>query len=235
MDISADYRKICFIFILLPSLLCAHPGWLQPGVTAYYEGIGAFKDASGRYHSGVQMDVTERVDSVSNGNIVVTVTYVERSSGYTITNTSTYRPTDLLGAFWADEKTLQKAKNGEKIGIFTVTKGPYQDRFTGKIWNAVMLEVKDRVEVRMVFEERTGLLIHYAEVYPNQETYVDFKSINIDLSGYTTPGVPAGGSTGNGGNTPQGTPLMNSNLPCCGSVFLILAGVSLLFARKVGG
>ncbi|MEM3690370.1 MAG: hypothetical protein QXZ40_01410, partial [Candidatus Micrarchaeia archaeon] len=86
-----NYGKLFLLILFLP-LLSAHPAWLQPGVTAYYEGIGAFKK-DGQYHSGVQMDITERVDSVSNGNVVVTVTYVERSSGYTITNTSTYRPT----------------------------------------------------------------------------------------------------------------------------------------------
>jgi hypothetical protein len=242
-NILSGYGGICFLTVLiLSSLLHAHPGWVKTGVVAYYEGIGAFKKG-GEYNSGVKMDIVDQVDSANNGDIVVTATFTEPTSGYTYTNTSSYGPTDVVGAFWADDRALQNAKNGDKIGIFNVTKGPFQDRINGKIWNAVMLEVKDKVEVRMVFDERTGLLLHYAEVYPNQETYIDIKSISVDLSGYTTPPGAGGikpnsdgvggpqdygknGSSQNDTTSPLGA-YQKDYVNSCGGIFFILAGVSL--------
>jgi len=233
--------SLLFIAIVFSQLLNAHPAWVQSGVVAYYEGIGAFKNAEG-YNSGAMMDVTERVDSASNGNIVVTTIYREPTSGYTITNTSSYGSTDALGAFWYDDRALQGMKTGDKVGIFTITKGPFTDRINGKIWNAVMFEVKDRVEVRAIYDERTGLLLHYAEVYPNQETYIDIKSVSVDLSAYTTPqgvgtpnagnGLPGYGNNSQNNTGPLGTPLINSNA-FCGSLFFIMAGAALAFARMV--
>jgi hypothetical protein len=246
------YMKICFfVVLLLPVLLHAHPGWVQAGVVANYEGVGAFKK-DGQYNSGAKMEITERVDSANNGNIVVTTTFREPTSGYTIVNTSSYRPNDILGAFWIDERAIQNVKDGDKIGIFTVKKGPYQD-FDGKIWDAVMLEIKDKTEIRLVFEQRTGLLLFQAEVYPNQDVYIYLKSVSVDLSGYTPQ--PSGGiqptnpNIGGVGGLPgygtNGTGLANgtgkdnatgpgwdiSNIPCLSSLLFIAAGVYLAFTR----
>jgi hypothetical protein len=246
------YAVVVWLFIIpaLSQISQAHPGWVQTGAVAYYQATSAFKDASGNYNSGVQMDITENVDSASNGNIVVTSTFREPTSGYTITNTSSYGPSDALGAFWYDDKVLQNMKTGDTVNVFikgvgsipfNVTKGPYKDLF-GKIWDrAVMLEIKDKTEFRLIYDERTGLLLHQAEVYPNQETYIDLKSISVDLSNYVTP--ETGGtlpSNGNGGNLPGnggsnqnnsgGNPL-SSNV--CGSVFLILGCGAMAFARVV--
>lgn len=213
-----------FVLVLLLPEIIAHPAWVQEGVVANYQGIGSFKK-DGQYQGGAQMNIVERVDSVSNGRIVVTSTFTEPTSGYTFTNSSSYGPNDIFGAFWVDDRAAQNAKDGDKVGIFTVKRGPYQD-LNGKIWsNAVMLESKDKVEIRAIYDERTGLLIHYAEVYPNQETYIDFKSINVDLSTYQTPaGVGDGGTneTGAGGGF---------NLPCCGGIFLIFAGFCLALVK----
>ncbi len=248
------YMIVLFVFLVLSEVLQAHPSWVKKGVTAYYEGIGAFKKGE-EYNSGAAMDIMERVDSENSGNIVVTSIFREPTSGYTITNTSSYGPNDALGAFWYDDKALQNMKSGDKVNVFikgvgnipfTVTKGPYQDRINGKTWDAVMLEVKDKTEIRLIYDERTGLLIHQAEVYPSQETYIDWKSISVDLSTYQTPG--GGGSItppvnpeiggqndntqlGNLGNTTGGLGIPNINL--CGSLFLLLGGISLAFIRGV--
>jgi hypothetical protein len=247
--IEKRIASLLFISLILSPLLDAHPGWVQIGVVASYEGIGAFKKGE-QYNSGAQMDITEKIDSASNGNIIVTSTFREPTSGYTITNTSSYGPNDALGAFWYDDKALQNMKTGDKVNVFikdvgnipfTITKGPYQDRF-GKIWSrAVMLEVKDGSQVRLVYDERTGLLLHQAEVYPNQETYIDFKSISVDLSNYVTPETggtqPSTGnlpSYGNGSQNNTGGALLGSNA-FCGSLFLILGCGAMAFAKEVGG
>jgi len=246
--------KLCFVLILLLHEIAAHPGWVQTGVTAYYDGIGAFKKG-GEYNSGARMDIVEKVDSENNGNVLVTTTFREPTSGYTIINTSSYGPNDALGAFWYNDKALQNMKTGDKVNVFikgvgnipfTATKGPYQDA-TGKVWDAVMLEVKDTAEFRLIYDVNTGLLIHQAEVYPNQETYVDFKSISVDLSTYqaaggsiTPPVNPAIGGQDNKNNT-QATGILGNltgglgipSINSCSSAFFILAGVSLAFIKGV--
>ncbi len=246
------YITVLFVFLVLPEVLQAHPSWVKTGVTAYYEGIGAFKKGE-EYNSGARMDIMERVDSEDNGNIVVTSIFREPTSGYTITNTSNYGPNDALGAFWYDDKALQNMKSGDRVNVFikgvgnipfTVTKGPYQDRINGKSWDAVMLEVKDNTEIRLIYDVNTGLLLHQAEVYPTQETYIDIKSVSVDLSTYQTPGSSItppvnpglGGQNnntqlGNLGNTTGGLGIPNINP--CGSLFLLLGGISLAFIRGV--
>ena len=244
MKIKNKIVGLCFVLILLLHETTAHPGWVRAGVTAYYQGIGAFKKGE-EYNSGATMDITERVDSYNNGNIAVTSIFREPTSGYTITNTSSYGPNDALGAFWYDDKVLQSMKTGDKVNVFikgvgnipfTVTKGPYQDRINGKTWDAVMLEMKDKAEFRLVYDEKTGLLLHQAEVYPSQETYIDIKSTSVDLSTYQTSGVsitpPVNPDIGGRDNTGgvNGTTSLNPN-NLCGSLF-ILAGATLAFIRR---
>ncbi|NYZ76598.1 hypothetical protein H0N98_05115 [Candidatus Micrarchaeota archaeon] len=245
MKIKNKIVGLCFVLILLLHETTAHPGWVRAGVTAYYQGIGAFKKGE-EYNSGATMDITERVDSYNNGNIAVTSIFREPTSGYTITNTSSYGPNDALGAFWYDDKVLQSMKTGDKVNVFikgvgnipfTVTKGPYQDRINGKTWDAVMLEMKDKAEFRLVYDEKTGLLLHQAEVYPSQETYIDIKSTSVDLSTYQTPGVsitpPVNSDISGQDNTggTNGTASLNPN-NLCGSLFFILTGATLAFIRR---
>lgn len=228
---------LCFVLIFLINIATAHPGWVKTGVTAYYQGIGAFKK-NGEYNSGAQMNIVNTVDSATNGNIVVTTTFTEPTSGYTITNISSFGPGDALGAFWYDDKALQNMKTGDTVNVFikdvggnipfTVTKGPFRD-MSGKVWDAVMLEVNDTVQIRMIFDVNTGLLLHYAEIYPNQETYIDFKSISVDLSTYQTPANPNTGGQGNTGTNGTTSPNPNN---LCGSLFLISAGATLAFIKK---
>ena len=239
------YAVLVWLFIIpaLSQISQAHPGWVQTGVVAYYQGVGAFKKGE-EYNSGATMDITERVDSNNNGNIVATSIFREPTSGYTITNTSSYGPTDALGAFWYDDKALQSMKTGDKVNVFikgvgsipfTVTKGPYQDRINGKTWDAVMLEMKDTVQIRLIYDEKTGLLLHQAEVYSSQETYIDIRSTSVDLSAYQTPGgggsitPPVNPDIGGQGNT-SGIPLGNSNI--CGGLFILMAGGALAFIRE---
>jgi hypothetical protein len=235
---------LCLVFFLFLHQTTAHPGWVKTGVTAYYQGTSAFKDASGKYNSGVQMDINEIVESENNGNIAVTTTFREPTSGYTTTNSSSYGPNDALGAFWYDDKALQGMKTGDKVNVlikgvgsipFTVTKGPFKD-FSGKTWDrAVMFEIKDDTQFRLVYDERTGLLLHQAEVYPTQETYIDIKSVSVDLSNYVTPetggALPSDGNGGGNQSNSSGNPLGSNSV--CGSLFLILGFCAVTFARVV--
>lgn len=193
------------------SLASSVPSWVQPGVTAVYEAYSSNYD-NGQHANAIATTMTLRVESVS-GNTVTGTSYVESPvmPGYG----QTYQWTCIEGGtcdwrFWVDPSNPTasvKGPHGEPYSI--VGTGPYSHG-TYSTQDATLMAYQNAqsgVEYHLTFERRTGLVLAYAEIYPSQRTYLYFKSVNADLSGYQPP---------------QGGPLDGGGGSACPALFALL-------------
>ncbi len=190
--------RVLLLFALFTALLqpawAAVPSWVQPGVSAVYD-VASASVSQGQYQNAIQTVMTITVTSVS-GNAVSGTAYVESPvmPGYG----QSYQWTCIEGGvcgwrFWADPNDPASSIRGPNGEIFSekgrmpYSYGPYSTNdatvlaYTGQ---------QNGVEYHATFDSRTGLMLAYAEIYPSQQTYMYFKSINTDLSGYVPPVGP---------------------------------------------
>ena len=203
----------------------AVPSWVQPGVSATYDGISAAY-SNGQPQNGVQTLVVLTVNSVS-GNTVSGTTVVSMPSMPAYSQTYSWVCVDggkCDWRFWVDPgnpTSSVKGPNGEPY-----TNGgalPYNFNGYSDPEGALMYYQNDQtnVEYHLAFNSRTGLILSYAEVYPTQHTYLYLKSISRDLSGYH-PSAQTPQPDGNGGN--------RTGAGVCGGLFaaLAMAGVGMI-------
>ena len=187
--------KKTFSFLLLISLavscFASVPSWVQPGVVVTYDGYSSFI-SQGQPQNPVVVETTMQVNSVSGNTVSGTTTVQDVGvSGLT----QSYPWTCIEGGvcdwkFWVDSSNPAqsfKGPNGETLSIMgrsSYSHGQYSTQ------DATLLTYQNpqtNFEIHVTYETKTGLLLAYAEKYSTQQTYLYFKNINTDLSGYQAP------------------------------------------------
>jgi len=201
------------------------PSWVQPGVTVVYDGVGSGIQ-NGQPVNGVQTLITMRVTSVSGNTVAGTYNVINPTIDPSIWQLngqwSCIDGQACDWRFWVDPTNPAASVKGPHGEPYTEG-GPvsYSSPLGGPVLDGTHVlyyqNADTHVEYHLTYQARTGLIAAYAEIYPSQLTYLYFRSISADLSGYQPPSQPPAqpaGPTGGG-------------LPCAGG--LILMG-TLLFA-----
>ncbi|MBU0590875.1 hypothetical protein KKF81_05355 [Candidatus Micrarchaeota archaeon] len=236
------FKSLLFGILFCGLFFATVPSWIQPGVTVTYDGYAAEVNANGDYENAVQTVVVMTVQSVS-GNTVSGNTRISIPSVPSFVKNYPWTCTDGTicdWRFWVDPTDPVgsiKGPNGETLSI--VGTGPYSygSYQTNSATMLLYQNQQTKAEYHITADSRTGLIIAYAEKYPNQEIYLYVKSVNVDLSNYQPPQqtqtqAQQSGTQGfNPLQDPANDPL---RLPCASAFILSALFVfSIFFFRRI--
>lgn len=219
-------KRIALALLLLASFSFALiPSWVQPGVTVVYDGVSG--NVNNPQAGGVQTLITLRVTSVSGNTVAGTYNVINPMIDPSIWQLNgQWSCTDGQACdwrFWVDPTNPTASVKGPHGEPYTLG-GPvsYSSPLGGPAvegTNIMYYSNPDtHVEYHLTYQERTGLIVAYAEIYPTQQTYLYFRSINANLANYQPPAPPP----------QQG----GGNLPCTAGFLVPAAFMLMIAARK---
>jgi len=163
------------------------PAWVKPGLVLTYDAVSAFVTPRGRFDQPVQILMTTRVTSVSEGRVTATTHFqnvgaplsADHAWSCDASSNCVMDETQFHGKFWVDPNRAADSVKGPFGEPFRVVgQGPYT--YAGKTWDSTMLAYQNPqtgVEYVVSYETRTGLILASSETSPRQQVHAYFRSM----------------------------------------------------------